>query len=129
MVPLAFPPSADDDVLLKVHVRCRACLMEAFPLAPVNRPPGGISAKLIFKRQRMFERMAFTCAGCGHPASDLVRLDYAQAADIPPMIKETIMFDEPEAKSMPEPEPELAPMPSSKSVMRRRPFYITEAQA
>ena len=59
MVPLAFPPSADDDVLLKVQVRCRGCLAETFALAPVNRPPGGISAKRIFKKQRMFERMTF----------------------------------------------------------------------
>ncbi len=122
MVPLAFPPSADDDVLLKVHVRCRGCLVEAYPLAPVGRPPGGISAKRIFKKQRMFERMAFVCASCGHPASDLVGLAYAQAADIPQSVKEPVVFEAPKS------EPEFGPatMPLSKTVVvRRRPLYVT----
>ncbi len=82
MSRLAFPADAADDVVLKVHVRCRSCLREAYPLAPVNRPPPGISALAIFRRRRLFERIGFTCEGCGHGAADLVGVDYAVAADM-----------------------------------------------
>lgn len=123
MVPLAFPPSADDDVLLKVHVRCRGCLAESYPLAPVGRPPGGISAKRIFKKQRMFERMTFVCESCGHGASDLVGLAYAQAADVVVVVKAHVVVEKPPR------EPGRATLPLAKAVMRRRPFYVTEIQA
>lgn len=111
MVPLAFPPSADDDVLLKVHVRCRACLAEAYPLAPVGRPPGGMSAKRIFKQRRMFERMVFACVSCGHQASDLVGLAYAQAADVGVVPR----MEEPRA-------PEVV---TKTTVVRRKPLYVS----
>ncbi len=82
MLRLAFPAGADDDVVLKVHVRCRSCHLEAYPLAPVNRPPASVSALAIFKKQRLFERMTFTCVGCDHPSGDLVGVDYATANDV-----------------------------------------------
>ena len=82
MLRLAFPAEADDDVVLKVHVRCRGCHREAYPLAPVNRPPPGVSALTNFRRRRLFERMAFTCEGCAHERADLVGVAYASADDL-----------------------------------------------
>ena len=82
MLSLAFTAGAADDVLLKVHVRCRSCLSETYPLVPVNRPPAGVSARAIFVRQRLCERMAFRCQGCGYEVADMVGVDYASAADV-----------------------------------------------
>ena len=82
MLRLAFPADAEDDVILKVHVRCRGCHRESYPLAPVNRPPPGISAPANFKKRRLFERIEFTCQGCDHSVADLVGVDYATADDL-----------------------------------------------